>query len=197
MMRRESLSALRIDSPHLPVECDQDAGFEVAPMGQIPPRLSPNVICRKALVLHVREVFQTMRFPAIPTVLALAILVFTLATPAYAQQGRGGKATDLEIAQLPPYCQARVRVDRAQMKLWADRLGREHTLHLHHFCNGLIYYHRATHSFDEKERRQYLNRTVGAMSYVLKRWPPEFPLYREAETYKTQAEKLRQLFNTH
>lgn len=128
----------------------------------------------------------------------LGVLMILMAAGAFlplgisAQQaGSGMRPTDSELMALPPYCQARIRGDDSARKVWAQRIGPKNFSHLHHYCFGLNYMNRALSEFDTDERRRIYRRAVQQFDYVLKRWPPDFPLTSEALLQKQQAEAMQ------
>ena len=135
-----------------------------------------------------------MKMSLTHSILALAIAILAFANAVHAQPAPRAGATELEIAQLPPYCHGQMRRDQEQMRVWSQRMGREQSKHLGHFCMGLLEFQRASTSLDNQERRHHLARAIKQMDYVLSRWPKELPLYQDAETYRMQAESLLNLF---
>ena len=119
-----------------------------------------------------------------------AVLYLIIVGQAAAQQKKEGP-NPAELAMLPQYCQDRLLVNRERMQHWDRVMGRGNSLHLHHHCNGLLYFHRANMMIgNEAQRRRLLKRAAGESNYVLKRWSPNFPLYQEALNNKMQAEAL-------
>jgi hypothetical protein len=98
--------------------------------------------------------------------------------------------TDTELLALPPYCYARLKGDEAEKRPWEQRMGQKQFVHLHHYCFGLNLMNRAAVELDQNARRRYLQRAAGEFNYVLKRWPPEFPLTSDAMNRKVQAEMM-------
>lgn len=120
----------------------------------------------------------------------IALLLLPLESTAQAKR-LPSSPTDIEVAMLPPYCQARLRGDAQSKDAWNKRLGRENFVHLHHYCNGLNYISRARAEMDAQTRNFYLQRAVAQFDYVLQRWAPSFPLYAEAQTNKMLVQSMR------
>lgn len=106
-------------------------------------------------------------------------------------QDRRNPPNPTELASLPQYCQDRLSVNRERMKYWGRVMGGENSLHLHHHCNGLLFFMQANTVFGDDRRRKYLlQRASAESSYVLKRWDPSFPIYQEALNNKLQADAM-------
>ncbi|NKN33387.1 hypothetical protein [Marichromatium bheemlicum] len=106
-------------------------------------------------------------------------------------QGVNAKPTALEIAALPPYCQARLNRDRAQMDQWIGAMGKDLFTHIHHYCNGMVYFNRANAALQSDTRNALLSRAISEFNYVIKRWPTSFVLYQQAGVYKSMAEMMK------
>ena len=121
----------------------------------------------------------------------LAVLMLCVCSVAVAQQ-ESSRWSAAEIASLPQYCQDRLSRDRDRMQRWSQTLGRSNAIHLHHYCYGLIYMHRTATEFDRGKQQRHARGAIKEFNYVLKRWPQNFPLYREAQMHKIQMEALAQ-----
>jgi hypothetical protein len=75
--------------------------------------------------------------------LTLGLLCGLAVTPALARKLPPERPTPAEMTMLPPECAARIGGDEATRQLWAQRLGPDNFLHLHHYCFGLNYNNRA------------------------------------------------------
>ena len=103
-----------------------------------------------------------------------------------------GRWTAAEVASLPQYCSDRLNKNRNRER-WRREFGPEIHNHLHHFCYGLIQFSRASTEFDAGERRYAAKQGIGEFNYVLKRWPPTFPLYQQAQMYQEQLQFILKL----
>lgn len=115
-----------------------------------------------------------------------ALLSFMLGVSFLAQAQQGTRFTALEISSLPQYCQDK-KFHRNNEK-WSNTLGYDTWFHLHHFCNGLIFYSRASTELDGRRRLSSCSEGINEFSYVLKHWPPNSPFYQQALMYREQLE---------
>ena len=87
-----------------------------------------------------------------------------------------GSYTPGDVAQMPPYCLARLKLDpRHTEAAFAPRFG-EYWIHLHHYCHGLKWANRAKQSVDRrtrvgnlgmaKDEYQYAARAAGARFWM-------------------------------
>ena len=122
-----------------------------------------------------------------------ALLVGMLGSsfPSHAQE-MIGRWTAAEVASLPQYCSDRLNNSRNRDR-WRREFGVEIYLHLHHYCYALVFYSRASTEFDARKRRSAAKEGIGNFDYVLKRWPPNFPLYQQALIYKDQLQFILKL----
>jgi len=104
-----------------------------------------------------------------------------------------------EVALLPKYCAYtqlfRDRVpggnDPAQIARWHAAMG-DVFIHMHHYCYGLMYLHRATVLARSADvRATNLNSAIVEFDYVIERAPADFALLPEILTRKGEA-MLRQ-----
>lgn len=100
------------------------------------------------------------------------------------------RPTSAELLVLPKYCQMRLSNDPQARKQLADRIGREKEIHLHHFCAGLNFMNRARSPSEQRYRKQYLQEAIAEFNYVLRFWPADFELAKEAKTNKMLAESM-------
>jgi len=104
-------------------------------------------------------------------------------------QEKYGRFTAAELASLPQYCQD--KKNNVNGERWARTFGRDNYMHIHHYCNGLIYFSRANMEIDAKRRRPYISSGLNGFNYVLRLWPANFQLYPLAQMYKQQLEMMR------
>jgi tetratricopeptide (TPR) repeat protein len=82
----------------------------------------------------------------------------------------------------PPECRARYSITKAanmtpyaatippsDVQLWESRIGRESWVHMHHYCAGLAYLHRATLESDPKARSSALKNAAREAGYTYSR----------------------------
>jgi len=98
--------------------------------------------------------------------------------------------SDAELATLPPYCHARLKGEASSKKLWAQRLGERYFQSVHHYCFGLNAMNRANLTLDTLTRKRHFRRASNEFSYVLKGWPPSYPLAKQAQIYKALADAI-------
>jgi hypothetical protein len=103
-----------------------------------------------------------------------------------------GRWTAAEVASLPQYCQDRL-IEKRNAERWRRELGPEIWEHLHHYCYALIFYSRASTEIDARKRRDAAKQGIANFNYVLKRWPPTFPLYQQAQMYNKQLQFILKL----
>lgn len=128
----------------------------------------------------------------------LALLVIVSSTPAQAQtQTQATKPalkygmTDMEIAMLPDYCRARLVGDEQSKEKWRQQMGNEKFIHLHHYCSGLNAFKRAKVTVDSRTRATKLEFAAKEFDYVLRSWPADFYLAKEAQGMKAQIPLIR------
>jgi len=74
--------------------------------------------------------------------------------------------TDLELSQLPPFCQVWGKRDFVATDMWVDKL---HIPNIHHLCKGLNHANRVmSHSVSGQVYIDNINHGIGEFSYVLK-----------------------------
>lgn len=133
-----------------------------------------------------------MKYPVLISqrvICSLLLCVLGVSLSAQAQQ-QSSRFSAAEIGSLPNYCQDRLSRDPNRMKTWIGLFGKKKHSHLHHYCNGLIYFSRASMALNQKSRRFAIQRATSQFNYVLKRWPADFPLYQQAQMYKIQLEGM-------
>jgi len=75
--------------------------------------------------------------------------------------------TDLELSQLPPFCQVWGKKDFVATDMWVDKL---HIPNIHHLCKGLRHVNRVvTHLGGIHKLRDNIHYGIGEFSYVLSR----------------------------
>ena len=117
------------------------------------------------------------------------VLVLFFALPVQAQQRLPFKPSAAEVSVLPEYCQARLSGNADLQRSWAQTMGKENFMHLHHFCYGLNYMNRVKLIVGpNKHKRHYLQTALAQFNYVIRNWPEEFPLTAEAKSHKNQIE---------
>lgn len=131
--------------------------------------------------------------------------------PAELQAQANPGVSDAELVFLPPYCAPKVKMVsnmrklqrgvnspelRAELqrevdsaKLWAKRMG-NNFMHLHHFCYGLNDMNKVANTHDKLKRRALLRDAINQFTYVLDRWPPDFPLWQEANMGRMRAQMM-------
>lgn len=120
-----------------------------------------------------------------PTILPAAIIAAALVlgtSPATAQVNH----TQVEIAMLPDYCQARLIGNEQQRNQWLQRMG-QNFYHLHHYCSGLTAMRRASTAVDMRTRNGHLEFAVQEFNYVIRGWSPDFYLVKSAQQNKAMA----------
>lgn len=94
--------------------------------------------------------------------------------------------TDMEISLLPDYCRARLVGDAQAKDYWSKRIGNDKFIHLHHYCSGLNAFNQARTTIDRRTRAAKLEFAVHEFDYVLRAWPGDFALAKEAQNMKAQ-----------
>jgi hypothetical protein len=115
-----------------------------------------------------------------------------LAAPAASAQ-EPHMPTQLELAQMPEYCQAKMGSNQALHEQWRVRMGPQHFVHLHHYCHGLKHLQRASLASDTQKRRHQYERASAEFDYVIRNWPPEFPLRAQALQQQKMARTMQGL----
>jgi hypothetical protein len=95
--------------------------------------------------------------------------------------------TDMEIAMLPDYCRVRLVGDADAKAQWGQRMGNDKFIHLHHYCGGVGALSRARTALDLQKKKESLSLAIREFDYVLRNWPPDFYLYKEATILRAQA----------
>lgn len=137
---------------------------------------------------------QHTRRPAASTLvghfIVFAVVLGTWSAPSFAQRRDFFFNLERDTPSLPPACQARLKGTPEQRRYWEQQLGPETFMHVHHHCFGLYDLNRARLGFDldKHQKRALYQDAVGQFDYVLKHWPKDSVLYKEAELYKQQAE---------
>lgn len=95
-----------------------------------------------------------------------------------------------EMLSLPPYCQARFRLQQGspEWNSWRARIG-ENFNDLHHYCAGLNYVNRYWGARDKRDKGFYLQRALSGFDYLVKAQKPDFAL--RAELYANRGEVLK------
>ena len=99
----------------------------------------------------------------------------------------------LELRRMPIYCQAKFGMNKGtpEARAWYQRIGKKNYLHIHHYCYALADIDRASLMYSSPKKRSFLlKRAIGNINYVLQRWKPTVPLYREALLKKSYAESI-------
>lgn len=94
-----------------------------------------------------------------------------------------------EMLSLPPYCQAKFRLQQGspEWNSWRARIG-ENFNDLHHYCAGLNYVNRYWRARDKRDKGFYLQRALSGFDYLVKAQKPDFAL--RAELYANRGEVL-------
>lgn len=92
--------------------------------------------------------------------------------------------TELEFAQLPPYCKARFSGSHSSyFRLWDKKLGGKNFIHMHHYCSGLNGINKA-YFLKEPFKGRMLTSALGGIDYVLERAEKDFYLFPEMHLKK-------------
>jgi hypothetical protein len=120
------------------------------------------------------------------------LIAVLLARPTYAQAVNLDTAgiTPQEMMMLPEYCRARYGSDQDLKDYWSKQLGAQMFLHVHHYCGGLNFMHRASLTTVPNQRRVRLQNAVNEFDYVLRNWPADFDLAIEAQRQKARAQAM-------
>lgn len=131
--------------------------------------------------------------PSITLAIVLSLILF--ATLARAQGGFPQNPTAAEIAVMPEYCQARLGPNNDFYQRWNMSMGPEKFVHLHHYCFGLNQMSRVRYTFDKQKRKYILQAAVNEFDYVIRNWPADFVLAKDAQRGKAEAQSLQRLNN--
>lgn len=101
----------------------------------------------------------------------------------------------VEMALLPLACQARLKegFNGPSSAKWKQVLGDHVYLSLHHYCFALNSMNRAKFATDTRAKKYYLHVAINEFDYVLRGWPKDTPLRRDAEEGKLQAQLLTKM----
>lgn len=106
-----------------------------------------------------------------------------------AQESASQRYSDVNFALLPPYCHAKFKGDENEQKMWAQRMGGDHFIHIHHYCFGLIKFNKANMTFDKNQRRDLLQSALKEFD-IIYAFPPNSPLRPQGEQYKAQIQVM-------
>lgn len=97
-----------------------------------------------------------------------------------------------ELQLLPEGCKAKLdtalRTNQQLQDQWANRLGPDTWRHLHHYCHGLKFMNRANFTFDNADKRFYLQSAMGEFEYVITHVPSNSPILAEVNGKKKETE---------
>jgi tetratricopeptide (TPR) repeat protein len=87
------------------------------------------------------------------------------------------RATDSEIASLPPYCAVKLKANPAspEYQLWGQTLGPDFQ-HTHHYCFGLLDIMHYYRSRTAQDKRFHLQNAMGNLSYMVNHAQPTYSL---------------------
>lgn len=106
-------------------------------------------------------------------------------------------ATPNEIAMMPKACQVKLSPalsgNIALQTYWSDRIGHDCWIHMHHYCHGLKSVIRSKLTFDNTDKRFYLEQAIGEFDYVLQHCPANSPMIPETKLQKQQVDFLLKL----
>ena len=101
--------------------------------------------------------------------------------------------TESEMNLLPKYCAVKYKYEHRktpEVKYWKKTLGDNYG-DIHHYCNGLNFINRAYKSKSLGERKDWVNKAIGEISYVIKAAKPGFPLLPELYLNRGKAYELK------
>ena len=83
---------------------------------------------------------------------------------------------------LPQYCKDRAKgLDSAEFSKWRATLGDAY-IHIHHYCGGIYAEQMAKSTFDQREKKHWLQAVAGEMRYVSSNCSAKCTLYPELQT---------------
>lgn len=117
------------------------------------------------------------------------IVVILATLPLAAQAYRW---TDVELRAVPEYCRVRFAegAASAQWIIWAKRFGPA-AIHMHHYCDGLLWLNRYAKTFDRREQKRILQSAYGSFMYMVPRVDNSWPLRGELYYNMGRVQALR------
>lgn len=117
-------------------------------------------------------------------------MVFILTTLPLAAQAY--RWTDAELRAVPEYCRIRFveGAASAQWIGWAKRFGPA-AIHMHHYCDGLLWLNRYAKTFDRREQKRILQSAYGSFLYMVPRVDNSWPLRGELYYNMGRVQALR------
>lgn len=105
------------------------------------------------------------------------VVLILVALPLTAQAYRW---TDTELRAVPDYCRVRFAEGTESMQwiIWAKRFGPA-AIHMHHYCDGLLWLNRYAKTFDRREQKRILQSAYGSFMYMVPRVDASWPLRGE------------------
>jgi tetratricopeptide (TPR) repeat protein len=102
----------------------------------------------------------------------------------------GNAITPEELARLPPYCVARMKMpqDSPEARAWRSRIG-ENFVDFYHYCAGLNFINRYWGARNAKERGYYLQEAKTNFNYIERAQKPDFTM--AAELYSNRGEVFK------
>lgn len=84
---------------------------------------------------------------------------------------------DSEMANLPPFCKARMKSGSSSpdYKTWENTLGKDF-LHTHHYCAGINFISRYYRSRSKQDKLFNLNNALGNLTYMVEHASPDYSL---------------------
>jgi len=109
----------------------------------------------------------------------LISLIFLLLA-AYTSPAVALQWTNSELRAAPGYCQARY-VDGKTSESWKqwEKVMGPASLHMHHYCDGLLWINRYYGSGDRREKKRILQSAYGSFMYMVPRVDSSWPLLPE------------------
>lgn len=102
-----------------------------------------------------------------------------------------GNYTTKDLVGLPPYCVARLSLekDHPTYLAWGARLGKQ-WIHIHHYCFGLIFLNNARTERNARERQFEVERSRSNFEYVIRRVDDTYILKPEILVNQARALEL-------
>lgn len=102
---------------------------------------------------------------------------------------------DSELARLPPYCAARMKMpqDSPEARAWRSQIG-QNFVDFFHYCSGLNYLNRYWGARTVRERNYYLQQARAEFDYMVNAMRPDFTM--AAELFANRAEALKLMGKT-